>query len=176
LLSQESAAGYRLQTALDLSRSVLVVAGLSCPSQGTLNAVQSALMSGSVVVLESGLGFCAPDEIRKQSLRLNRHLALGLHERSAATARYIVYRWPRRSLIRSFGPTLSFDCEAEEVVAVSDGRPVAFLRHQGRGTLVFLGAMLGPSLFAGDREAHHLWRCLVIRCAGKSFGGTSTKA
>ena len=176
LLSEESAAGYRLQTAFDLSRPVLVLAGVACPSRRTMDAAQSALLSGSFVVMESALGFCSPDEIGRQSRRLNRQFALGLHERSATTIRYITYRWPQTTLVRSFGPALSFDSGTEEVMAVSEERPVALLRQQGRGTLLFLGAMLGPSLFAGEREAHHLWCQLVIRCAGKSSGGTSTRA
>jgi hypothetical protein len=86
--------------------------------------------------------------------------------------RYIQFTWPKPVMIRSFGPALRFDRDAGEPIAYSAGVPIAVRR----GNLVLLGAMLGPHLFAGDREAHELWNALLVRCAGRSYAGTSTTA
>lgn len=86
--------------------------------------------------------------------------------------RYIRFEWPVPAMIRSFGPALEFGAKDGEPIAYAQGRPVAVRR----GNLVALGAMLGPHLFAGDREAHELWNALLVRCAGRPCGGTSTTA
>jgi hypothetical protein len=86
--------------------------------------------------------------------------------------RYVQFTWPRPVMIRSFGPAIRLDHDAGEPIAYSAGVPIAVRR----GNLVLLGAMLGPHLFAGDREAHELWNALLVRCAGRPCAGTSTTA
>lgn len=49
-------------------------------------------------------------------------------------------------------------CSQAEVVAFYGDTPVAMRRAIGRGGLVVLGSMLGPSLRAEDREARAIAR------------------
>lgn len=150
-LSAESAAGYRLGRDVPLERSVLVVAAVR-EFSATLGRVHRALADGAFVVIESD-----PFAARGRQL---------------TPARYIHYTWPVPAMIRSFGPLRAMTSDWGECIAHCSGFPVV----ARRGNVLFLGAMLGPHLFAGDREALELWNALLVRCAGRSSDGTSTTA
>lgn len=144
LLSEESASGFRRGGRVCLTRPVVVLAGASNRSR-----VREALAGGSIVIVEPGP--------RYPGTRIQ-------------PGRYVHYTWPRPLTIRSFGPALAMESGAGQPIAHSAGVPVAWRR----GNLIVLGTMLGPHLFAGDREAHELWNALLVKCGGRSFSGTST--
>jgi hypothetical protein len=152
--------GFKIVSGLDLL-SMESAAGFRAAggvargvARGTVFAAALRLpiiLGGSLVVVECGPDF-AGDRFQP--------------------GRYVQFTWPARVLIRSFGPAVAFGERDGEPIASSAGRTVAVRR----GSVVVLGAMLGPHLFGGDREAHELWNALLVRCAGKFCGDTSTAA
>jgi hypothetical protein len=66
---------------------------------------------------------------------------------------YINYVWPKAVVVRSFLDAVPVECRPSEVVAHHSGIPVAMRRRIGRGGIIFLGSMLGPNLYAEEREA-----------------------
>jgi len=79
--------------------------------------------------------------------------AVDLWKGSANRVPYIEYCWPYATQVRDFSRVTPVLATAGEVIARVDGIPVGLMRKVGEGRLIFLGSMLGPVLFSGDREA-----------------------
>ncbi len=149
LSAQESALGYRLASKRVSAGPSLVFAAVREWSLPMVRHAKRAMADGGFVVVEYGPEF---------------------RGRRVPTPRYLSYTWPKACLIRSFGPAVALDANGDEVIARAGQVPIAVRRDR----LIILGSMFGPQLFAEDREAHELWRLILVRCGGRFCDGTST--
>ena len=113
---------------------------------------------GTWVILESGVGFSSMTEAKHQADLFKRVFDLELLPpmkvaEIPAAATYIEYTKPVSRLARTFEAITPIDCEPTDVIARLGRHSVCVRKRVGRGGLVFLGSMLGPGLFAEEREA-----------------------
>jgi hypothetical protein len=138
------------------------------------------LAAGTHVLLESGAGFLSPAEFTVHQRMLNRHFDIavcapvdlwagkpaddaplrhraGRHPGngpdSYASIPYVNYLWPLETKVRDFSRVIPVSASGASVIGKVGALPVALKRRTARGTLIFLGSPLGPSLRAGDFEA-----------------------
>lgn len=169
----EALAGYQavLPRAEGVKHALVVLPAVTTVTSAGLGAVRRSLDLGATVILESGTGFLA-----EESDELRRHRALLKDEFDIVTGNpvcvwpadgipYVEYSWPRAALVRDHSRVIPVESERVHVVARSNGLAVALRRRIGRGTLIFLGAPLGPALLFGDREARQwLSECVTVAC------------
>ncbi len=106
---------------------------------------------GGWVVIESAAGFGGYEDQRRM---LDRHFGIRIQPPvdlwANGTAPYIDYRWPVRERVRDFSRVTPISAEGPEIIGCAGDLSVA-----GKcGNLIFLGSPVGPSLLAGEREAH----------------------
>ncbi len=160
-----------------------IVPGLMVTEREVARRVAAWLENGGLLVLESGAGFAAAAKFDEHRRFLDAYFALRVERpidvwqvggglcRAKSSVPYVEYTWPLRVQVRDFSRVVPL-C-GEGVVGQSSGRiigqsmgqikgqvigwigaqPVAVKGAVGKGTLVFLGSPLGPTLLAGDREA-----------------------
>jgi len=119
-------------------------------------------MAGACLLFET-----TPDA----SAELARHLAtefqIGLEPAAKLgnprewAGEYIEYRQPVRRLVRPFLSSVTVLHAQGAVLAQSNQTTVAVEKPMGRGRIIFLGSMLGPGLFAEEREAHEVAAALL---------------
>jgi len=142
--------------------------------------LSNLLRSGTHVLLESGAGFLSPAEFigHQRVLDLYFDLAVrppvdlwagksaddapprhragqrpGDRPNSYASIPYVNYVWPSETKVRDFSRVIPLLTRAGDVIGKVGALPVALKRQTAKGTLIFLGSPLGPSLRAGDSEA-----------------------
>ena len=164
----ESLAGY--QSVLSSSRragNFVILPAVTTMPPVTVRFLDDRLTRGATVILESGAGFLDErgDEFQRHRAVLDQ--AFGI--RIGGPARlwpgrgipYVEYSWPRAALTRDYSRVIPVATRGGEVIATANGLSVALKRHWGLGTLIFLGAPLGPALLFGDAEARQwLSHCL----------------
>jgi hypothetical protein len=180
---RESVAGYEsalagLGTGVTSRCTLLIVpAALHIPPSA-VRAIVSCLRPGATVLLESGAGFATARDFRAHRAVLRDQLGVHLEapvrlwsRRGGRGVPYVDYRWPSRATIRDFSRVvpLGRQGKGDEIIAWTDGFPVALKRASGRGTLIFLGSPLGPALWAGDAEARRWFGDVVL--ASRPCGG-----
>ena len=145
--------------------SVEIISGTDCLSQES--AAGFRLLLNSVRPANGMLIVCGPSAPGGAADRANRGEWI-LHELSpdpvisdASDGLFVRYDWPHTALVRTFLGRTPLPCSEEEVIARYAGVPVAMKRRIGRGGVVVLGSMLGPSLYAQDREAHRLAAAMI---------------
>lgn len=158
---RESLAGF-CRTGIPAGR--LPMDGQECPgyvvpaaaglAEGLAARLSLHVQKGGWLIFESAAGFGGFEAQREQ---LARHFRLTVGPpvdlwAGGASVPYVDYRWPVRTKVRDFSSVIPVAAEAAEIIGTVGNIPVA--AHLGR--LVFLGSPIGPSLLAGDREAH-LW-------------------
>jgi len=154
---RESLAGYARASAGVLSRwPVLIVpAAVALPAAVT-SEIAKCLREGGTVLLESGAGFAGESGFRvhRDALRNRLQIRVAATRCKSRGVPYIDYVWPYPTKIRDFSRVVPLaEHQPGEVIAWADGFPVASKRRIGTGTLMYLGAPLGPALWAGDTEA-----------------------
>lgn len=168
LLSQESAAAYAaLLTPLSPPRrTVILLPGAKQLSLARALALRRSLEAGSSVLIECGLAFSAPFEIEEQR-RVFRHV-FGVQLGSpidAADPHHPYVAFAPGNLVRPFGLTFPVFRENGQPLAHFGETPVALKARVGSGTLIFLGAMLGPHVQAFDSDgrfaAQHILTGLI---------------
>ncbi|MGH9454285.1 MAG: hypothetical protein ACRD2O_10000 [Terriglobia bacterium] len=162
---------------------LIIVPGFAGGEARGARKIRDLAYRGSTVLIESGALFDDPSEGEAHRRILRSHfsidtkapIALRDHreERSKAnlatrkllTLResidapmsslpYVDFVWPHLTKIRDFSRAVPVYSDDAQVVAVSPGGiPVAVRRRIGRGTMIFLGSPVGPSILAGDPEA-----------------------
>lgn len=166
----ESLAGY--ESVLSSSRitgdSVVILPAATTIPPVTVRFLHDRLRRGATIILESGAGFL---DVRSDEFQRHRALvdkAFGIRIDSPVGLwpghgiPYVEYSWPRPALIRDYSRVIPITSQSGEVIATASGLPVALKRHWRRGTLIFLGAPLGPSLLFGDAQARQwLGHCLT---------------
>lgn len=152
--------------------SLLIVPYVVSLLPGFSDCLTYALQRGATVVMESGAGFADHCTFRQHRRWLRENLAIRVvsprdpwANQSPAGARYIEFTWPRRVKIRDFGRVVPpADGSGDDVIAWAGDLAVATRRRVGKGTLVYLGSPVGPSLWAGDVEARR-WLHAVAHTA-----------
>lgn len=168
-LSEESAVGFQrtldceciargARSYQDLGSSLIVLPGAKRLSLEDAVALREQIRNGAWVVLESGLSFSTGAEARQQAEVCAKifHLRLLPQTRTAnhaAGLSYIEYAQPARHLVRTFESITPVCCDARDVLACFAGSIVCVRKTIGRGGLIYLGSMLGPGLYAEEREA-----------------------
>ena len=112
------------------------------------------VQKGGWVIFESAAGFGGFEAQREQ---LARHFDLTINPpvnlwAGCASPPYVDYHWPVRTKVRDFSHAVPVRGASAEIIGTIGKIPVA----ARFGRFVFLGSPIGPSLLAGDREAH-LW-------------------
>lgn len=161
LLSTESTAGFEscLPQFLPLGHPVILLPGAKQVSIQQGFALRSRVNQGSLLIWESGLAFARSSEIEQQHRVLAEVFGARLGDPatpSLNSAPYITFRGSPECLVRPFGLVFSMCSTESEYLAHWGGIPVAFKKRFGKGNLICLGAMLGPSLLASDREARRV--------------------
>ena len=130
---------------------VPAAAGLT---DGLVARLARHVQAGGWLIFESAAGFGGFEAQRAQ---LVRHFRLAIQPpvnlwAGGASPPYVDYHWPVRTKVRDFSHVVPVRGASAEVIGTIGNMPVA----ARFGRLVFLGSPIGPSLLAGDREAH-LW-------------------
>lgn len=180
---RESVAGYakaladvgvQFVTHLPISDALLraVIVPAATVMEGGLAPRLSALVEeGTRLLLESGAGFSSPSGFRAHRDMLIRYFGLEIKptvhlwpETGPRRVPYVDYVWPVETRVRDFSRVAPLSAgQPGEIIGWAEGMPVALKRNAGKGTLVFLGSPLGPSLLAGDLEARRwLARCIGV--------------
>jgi len=114
---------------------------------------------GRWLIFESAAGFGGFEAQREQ---LARHFHLATEPpidlwAGSVPVPYVDYHWPVRTKVRDFSSVVPVHAAAAEIIGALGQIPVA----ARLGSLVFLGSPIGPSLLAGDREAHFWFNALL---------------
>jgi hypothetical protein len=115
---------------------------------------------GGWLIFESAAGFGGFEAQREQLaryFRLTLEPPVDLWARSSSVP-YLDYHWPSRTKVRDFSHVVPVAAPAADIIGTIGNIPVA----ARLGRLVFLGSPIGPSLLAGDREAH-LWFSALLQ-------------
>jgi hypothetical protein len=166
---RESVAGYHAALRLPaLPRcTALIVPGVLEFSPAAARAIVTALHTGATVILESAAGFIAERDLRAHRAMLRDALDVHIDAPYQLWPRcvpYVDYSWPYPTKVRDFSSVVRLAPQAGAVIAAVDGLPVALRRRSGGGTLIFLGAPIGPALWSGDAEAR-AWLSVVLATA-----------
>jgi hypothetical protein len=146
---------------------VILPAATTIPD-ATVRFVHDRLRSGATIIFESGAGFLSDgaDEFQRHRALLEESFGIRVHSPvglwPGRGIPYVEYVWPRPTLIRDYSRVVPVTARCGEVIARANGLPVALGKRSGRGTLIFLGAPLGPALLFGDAEARQ-W---LSHCSG----------
>jgi hypothetical protein len=168
LLSKESAAGFKslLPPVLPLRPSVVLLPGAKLVSTQRGRELREKVKNGSRLIWESGLAFASSSEIERQRCVLAEVFGLQLGDPIAESpngAPYVAFGGAPELLVRPFGLAFPISGDRSKTIAHWGGTVVALRRRLGHGELVYLGAMLGPSLLASDPEARHAAGSLLRR-------------
>jgi hypothetical protein len=158
-LAAESAAGFR--KVVDPNRHIVVVAASRNLTAELARLLDRHAAEGALVLFE-----IAPDQSGEQARRLAAQFQLraGVSyatHKHAWEGEYVEYLHPVRRLVRPFLSALPLDLPNARVIARLNGTPTAVIVPFGRGNVVFFGSLLGPALYAGDREAHDVITALI---------------
>jgi hypothetical protein len=169
LLNGDTAGNYFTQSSI-ASSSLIIAPGIRGMSLARGDDLFQRIADGTWVILESGVGFSSMALAKHQADLFKQIFDLTLLPpvkvaESTAAATYVEYTKPVCRLARTFEAITPIDCEPTEVIARLGGHSVCARKTVGRGGLVFLGSMLGPGLFAEEREALAIGAALVAPSA-----------
>ncbi len=124
-----------------------------------LTRLSRHVYEGGWLIFESAAGFGGFEAQRDQ---LARHFRLAIEPpvdlwADSVSVPYVDYHWPVRTKVRDFSSVVPVRDGAAEIIGTIANIPVA----ARLGSLVFLGSPIGPSLLAGDREAHFWFNALL---------------
>lgn len=127
---------------------------------GLVTRLSHHVQKGGWLIFESAAGFGGFEAQREQ---LARHFRLAIEPpidlwAGSASVPYVDYRWPVRTKVRDFSNVVPVAGATAEIIGTIGNIPVA----ARLGRLVFLGSPIGPSLLAGDQEAH-LWFSALLQ-------------
>lgn len=144
----ESTAGFRAALSnIEILQGTLVI----LPATARIPPhVAGLLDDGATVIVESGAAYAGRDGERNLfGIGIGDPVSLW----PATGIPYVRYTWPRAAMVRDFSRVVPLRAKGAEVIATVNGLPVGLARRCGRGTLIVLGAPLGPALLFGDSEA-----------------------
>jgi hypothetical protein len=180
-LSQESAAGFRiLKQSMDpaLTSGVLVFCGMPDLNIKDAQRMRELAISGALVLCELSPFAHRLTGLQAFGMAADAPVAIGPGH-TDRHGLFVRYRWPHAALVRSFLGFVPLSGDGL-LSATYGGHAVAMRRQIGRGAVIVLGSMLGPSLFAGDSQAREVAAETIefagIRSSGTVFAGTSKTA
>lgn len=155
-LSQESAQGFGLllKKGTTARPNVIILPACRDLSDRPASALLRRVLDGAWLICESGLCFSSNEESLRQCRLFKEIFGLDVVPPLSASGAYVAYRWPVPGLVRSFQAITPIRCASSETIARFNGMPVCARRVMGKGGIIYLGSMLGPGLFAEEREAH----------------------
>lgn len=122
--------------------------------------IRKHLARGATVVVESGAGFADPADARRHRDSLREVLAITVGEPvnvwpdlGYARTPYVNFSWPTSALVRDCSRVVPVGRNFGEIIAWTDGMPVALKRRTGNGTLVYLGSPVGIPIRFRDGAA-----------------------
>jgi hypothetical protein len=140
-------------------RAVVVPASVVLPPLAAKRLVEAA-GRGTIVLIESGLGYAGPAEGAAgrealAGLGITAHDTVTLRTPTRAGFRvpYVEFTWPTVMQVRDFSRVVPLSGPGWHVVASVRGLSAGLARRVGRGAIVVLGSPVGPALACGDREA-----------------------
>jgi hypothetical protein len=170
----------------------VIVPGLGILDGSAAIRVARLLTAGTTVILESGAAFLSPSKFALARERLNKYFGIEIEEPVTLRAKelstnshsthklnrnsadvwdhrphipYVSYLWPRQMMIRDFSRAVPVSAPAGRIIGTIGPLPIAMKTSIEKGTLIFLGSPIGPSLLAGDTEAQ-VWLRSVINLDG----------
>ena len=158
----ESLAGYRaaLTGPTIVAGTVMIVPAALSIAGAAARRIARHVEEGGRLILESGAMFAAPASREFHGHRDALRELLGIEVEPPrpllprrARVPYVQFRWPSPALVRDYSAIVPVGASDGECIARIDDSTVAIARGRGRGTIVFLGTPIGPSLWAGDVEA-----------------------
>jgi hypothetical protein len=165
-LLRESVAGFRrtgmraVPLPVDTQESMsYVVPAATDLTDGLITQLSRHVQSGGRLIFESAAGFGGFAAQREQ---LARHFGLTIEApvklwTGSASPPYVDYHWPVRTKVRDFSRVVPVVAKRAEIIGSIGSMPVA----ARIGRFIFLGSPVGPSLLAGDREAHFWFNALL---------------
>ena len=169
-IAKESTRGFRLLSGLsegDCRQHIILAPGIRNIRAQTCAELLQRVRCGARLFFESGGCFSSAQECADQADILNRAFGLGVlppirtAEISGRSPTYVSYSWPEQKSVRSYHAITPLVCDKSEAIAHFHGHVVCARKTIGRGGVVYLGSMLGPALYAEDREAHVLGDALM---------------
>jgi hypothetical protein len=168
-LHRESAAGFRLLLQSGETQPdgrIIIASGVQQLRLNEALQLSLAAKRGQLLILETGLAFPLYQwVVNDQITILNDVFDLGVRApidpEVVGGALQVAYRWPVSRLTRTFGWVTPADGDKQQVLASFRHHPICLAKHWGSGMLVYLGSMLGPNLYAGEREASEIGRALL---------------
>ncbi len=178
-LSQESASGFRLLLSNPQSiagirsagggPAVLILPGLRDLSPTRCRELLGRAQAGSWLILEAGVCFSSPTEARAQANILKNSFGLevlppvSVPSMNTNRCPYVSYTWPVQQSLRTYEAITPLCCKRDEAIAFFERQPVCAKKRVGQGGILYLGTMLGPGLFAEEREAHAVGNGIFAR-------------
>jgi len=155
--------GFRLLLSPNssLASDLIIVPGVRELSRHAALQLLQRACSGAWLILEPGFAFVSEGAADPQLRVLREVFGFAVHPPVAHAAGYIEYSWPGRALVRDFSAITPIDCPQAEAIATCNGGRVGARRAIGNGGAILLGSMLGPGLFAQEREAHQLGSAIL---------------
>ncbi|MDQ2776577.1 MAG: hypothetical protein M3Y57_16915 [Acidobacteriota bacterium] len=146
---------------------MLIAPGVRYLSDAGCRELLRLAQAGSWLIMEAGVCFSSAEEVERQASILKSVFDLKVLPPMAVSGMetnktpYVSYTWPVRQLLRTFEAITPLCCEPGETIAFFEDQPVCAKKQVGEGGVVYLGTMLGPGLFAEEREAHALGSAMV---------------
>ena len=116
--------------------------------------------AGTWIIWESALHALLPHQIAEMQSALSKVFGVGIGA-PLHSGLYIRYEWPQTVLTRSFLQVAPVISRSGQIIARDGETPVAVRKQIGSGGILFLGAMLGPNLYAEEAQAHAIARRLI---------------
>lgn len=163
-MSQESARGFQRLLATEArsmharpSNLIILPGTRQLTSQNAVEMLNGAV-AGRWLIMESGLCFLQKSAVTTQTRILRAVFDFEVGDpapvsNSEPRAAYVQYTWPHSALVRDFSSITPVACSPAESIAQFEGVTVCAKRRIGKGGIILLGSMLGPGLFADEREA-----------------------
>lgn len=147
------------------SSAIIIVPGMRNLSAVRCSELLQRARDGAWLILETGSCFLPATDARRQATILENTFDFGILPpvpiSKFRTTAYIQYSSPIRRLVRTFGAITPIRCHANESIAVYERHPVCLRKRIGQGGLFYLGTMLGPGLFAEEREAQAIGAAIM---------------
>lgn len=184
---RESLAGYRralAETDVEITNAslrrcrdarVIILPASGVLDSETARSLDLALREGACVLVESAAAFLERDESEDARESLRKVLGLPVEPpvdlwtgTKSRQVPYVDFVWPHAAKVRDFSRVIPVRARSRDVIGHIEGLPVAARRRVGKGTLIFLGSLLGPALAAGDPQACRWLRAVVGEAKAES--------
>ncbi len=159
VLSRESAKGFA--RVRGCTGEYVVVCGAGDKALSMAPLLKNRAARGAWIVWESAAHGISPRQFEGIKRVMQDEFGIGVGFAFRPCDLYVEYALPERVLTRSFLEIFPVSGNAEGTIARVDGIPVAVRHRIGRGGIVFLGAMLGPNLYADEMQAWRIAQKLV---------------